>query len=74
MIKKASVVQLTGDHSPGQVGPDLPAQRRALLLRGHRVGVWHVDSARFGLQEEASLSGWRQNSDLQAQTLTGGGW
>lgn len=50
-----STGEFAGPTSAGQAGPDLPAQGRALLLRWHHVRVWHVDSARFGLQQEGCV-------------------
>lgn len=44
--------ELVRQDAVGEVGPDLPAQRRAFLLCWHDVSVRYVDSARFGLQQK----------------------
>lgn len=49
-IRLKSVADFVWDETVGQIVPDLPAERRALLLRRNDVRVGDVNSARFGLQ------------------------
>lgn len=49
-IRLKSVADFVRDETVGQIVPDLPAERRALLLCRDDVRVGDVNSARFGLQ------------------------